>query len=157
MQTADMAACMSSDKRYLPREQNTGAAELLPIPLGDRALRWDTALKSTCAPTRGPRRPVRKPPFSALTMSLSPPQPNPSPPEASRSLASGGLLKDLSDLASDLWKELVSHPDLLQIDLIVGMNSTSRIPAMARQGISACAIRISLLNRLVASPSTSRQ
>jgi hypothetical protein len=45
-----------------------------------------------------------------------------SPPEASRSLASGVLLKDLSDLASDLWKELVSHPDLLQIDLIVGMN-----------------------------------
>jgi hypothetical protein len=60
---------------------------------------------------------------SALTMALSPPQPNQSPPEASRSLASADvLLKDLGDLASDLWKELVSHPDLLQIDLIVGMN-----------------------------------
>ena len=55
-------------------------------------------------------------------MSLSPPQPNPSPLEASRSLASGDLLKDLSDLTSDLWKELVSHPNLLLIDLIVGMN-----------------------------------
>ena len=60
-----------------------------------------------------------------LTMALSPPQPNQSPPEASRSLASGVLLKDLSDLASDLWKELESHPDLLQIDLIVGMNQNS--------------------------------
>ena len=73
------------------------------------------------APPRGiHRRGVSR--ASALTMALSPPQPNQSSLEASRSLASGVLLKDLSDLASDLWKELVSHPDLLQIDLIVGMN-----------------------------------
>jgi len=74
--------------------------------------------------------------LSGLTlMALSPPQPNQSPGEASRSLASGVLLKNLSDLTSDLWKELVSHPDLLQIDLIVGMNQNfsarSKTPRMA--------------------------
>ena len=42
--------------------------------------------------------------------------------ETSRSLSLGVLLKDLSNLPSDRWKELISHPDFLQVDLIVGMN-----------------------------------
>jgi len=32
------------------------------------------------------------------------------------------LLKDVSNLASDLREELIGHPDLLQIDLVVGMD-----------------------------------
>lgn len=44
------------------------------------------------------------------------------------------LIEDHLNGATDLGKTLIGHPDLLQIDLVVGVNQDVAHPPIARQG-----------------------